>query len=92
MVVLTPYLTITARNVAQGKYAEAEPHYVRSLATREKILGSEHRRVADSLNGLAELLRLQVRLEEFHRLYMAFVGDLFSIIGRQLPSTNSLLC
>ena len=33
----------------QGRYAEAEPLYKRSLAIREKILGPEHHNVALSL-------------------------------------------
>ncbi len=42
---------------AQGKYAEAEPLYKRSLAIREKTLGSEHPQVATSLENYAALLR-----------------------------------
>ncbi len=42
---------------AQGKYAEAEPHYKRSLAIKDKVLGSEHPSVATSLENYAALLR-----------------------------------
>ena len=42
---------------AQGKYAEAEPLYKRSLAIREKALGPEHPNVAKSLEIYAALLR-----------------------------------
>ena len=35
----------------QGKYAEAEPVYQRSLAIREKTLGAEHPDVATSLEN-----------------------------------------
>ena len=38
---------------AQGRYAEAEPLYKRSLAIREKALGPDHPDVAQSLNNLA---------------------------------------
>ena len=41
----------------QGKYAEAEPLYRRSLAILEKALGPEHPDVAESLVNYAELLR-----------------------------------
>ena len=41
----------------QGKYAEAEPLYKRSLAIREKALGPEHPKVATSLENYAALLR-----------------------------------
>lgn len=46
---------------AQGKFAEAEPYYRSSLATREKVLGPEHSDVASSLNNWAGSLLKQVR-------------------------------
>ncbi len=42
---------------AQGRYAEAEPLYKRSLAILEKALGPEHPDVAQSLENYASLLR-----------------------------------
>ena len=42
----------------QGRYAEAEPLYKRSLAIREKALGPDHPDVAISLNNLASLYDL----------------------------------
>ena len=39
----------------QGRYAEAEPLYLRSLAILEKALGPDHPSVALSLNNLALL-------------------------------------
>ncbi len=41
---------------AQGKYAQAEPLYQRSLAIREKALGPEHPNVATVLENYAALL------------------------------------
>ncbi|MGH1407888.1 MAG: alpha/beta hydrolase, partial [Rhodomicrobiaceae bacterium] len=40
---------------AQGRYAEAEPLYKRSLNIREKALGPDHPNVGQSLNNLAGL-------------------------------------
>jgi tetratricopeptide (TPR) repeat protein len=40
---------------SQGKYAEAEPLYKRSLKIREKALGKDHPYVATSLNNLGLL-------------------------------------
>jgi tetratricopeptide (TPR) repeat protein len=40
---------------AQGRYAEAEPLYIRSLAIREKAFGPDHRQLAVALNGLSGL-------------------------------------
>ncbi len=42
---------------AQGKYAEAEPLYKRSLAIAEKAFGPEHPIVAQALENYAALLR-----------------------------------
>ncbi len=49
---------------AQGKYAEAEPLYRRSLAIRETALGSEHPDVATTLESYAVLLREAGRTAE----------------------------
>ncbi len=53
----------------QGKYAEAEPLYQRSLAIGEKTLGPEHPQVAMSLNNLAGLYRAQGQHAEAEPLY-----------------------
>lgn len=45
----------------QGKFPEAELLYMRALAIDEKVLGSDHPRMASLLNNLAELLDSQVR-------------------------------
>jgi hypothetical protein len=43
----------------QGRYADTEPLFERSLAILEKALGAEHPSTAVSLNNLAELYRAQ---------------------------------
>jgi tetratricopeptide (TPR) repeat protein len=55
--------------VAQGRYAEAEPLYQRSLAIDEKALGPDHPSVATSLNNLAELHKAQGRYVDAEPLY-----------------------
>jgi Tetratricopeptide repeat len=45
-----PHLTTSPRD--QGRYGEAEPLYLRSLAIREKALGPDHPDVATVLNNL----------------------------------------
>ena len=52
---------MASRLGAQGHYGEAEGLYKRSLAIREKVLGSHHPHVGSSLNNLAGLLDSQVR-------------------------------
>ena len=54
---------------SQGRYAEAEPLYKRSLEIREKKLGKDHPDVATALNNLAELYKSQGRYEEAEPLY-----------------------
>jgi hypothetical protein len=41
----------------QGKYSDAELLYRRALGIREKVFGSSHPLIADSLLGLASLHR-----------------------------------
>ena len=70
----TPVVTESLNNLAelyriQGRYAEAEPLYRRSLAIRERTLGPEHSSVATSLNNLAEVYRGQGRWEDAAPLY-----------------------
>ena len=57
-------LTLAALYQAQGRYAEAEPLFRRSLAIREKALGPEHPHVAASLHNLAGLYRIQGKYSE----------------------------
>jgi len=45
----------------QGRYANAEALYIRSLATEEKILGLDYPSVAISLTNLASLYHNQGR-------------------------------
>ena len=51
----------------QGRYADAEPLYKRSLAIREKALGPDHPDVAMSLNNLAAFYRAQGRYADAER-------------------------
>ncbi len=52
----------------EGRYAEAEPLYQRSLAIWKKRLGSAHPNVAQSLENYAGLLRVTGRDTEADRL------------------------
>jgi tetratricopeptide (TPR) repeat protein len=52
----------------QGRYAQAEPLYKRSLAIKEKALGPHHPDVALSLNNLAGLYRKTDRVKEAEKL------------------------
>ncbi|KAF0210105.1 MAG: hypothetical protein FD167_5410, partial [bacterium] len=48
----------------KGDYAKTEPLYLRALAIQEKVLGSEHPDVANSLNKLASLYKKRGDIEQ----------------------------
>jgi tetratricopeptide (TPR) repeat protein len=75
----------------QGKYAEAEPRYKRSLAIREKLLGAEHPDVAASLNNLAELYRTQGKYAEAEPLYKRSLAIKEKVLGAEHPSVATTL-
>ncbi len=60
---------------AQGKYADAEPLYQRTLVIVEKTLGPEHPYVARSLNNLAGLYKAQGRYSEAEPLYQRSLAN-----------------
>jgi CHAT domain-containing protein/tetratricopeptide (TPR) repeat protein len=53
----------------QGRFADAEPLYKRSLEIREKTLGPDHPDIAASLNTLANLYQSQSRYDDAAPLY-----------------------
>jgi tetratricopeptide (TPR) repeat protein len=64
-----PDVGTTLNNLAdlyrrQGRFADAEPLYKRSLAIAENALGSEHFHVGQSLTNLAAFYHAQGRLAE----------------------------
>lgn len=59
---------VLLRPVAQARFAEAERLLERSLAIREKVLGSEHPDVAVSVSTYAGLLTSRVRILEICQL------------------------
>ncbi len=52
----------------QGKYAEAEPLYKRSLAIDEKAFGPDHLKVATCLRNMAECFKKTRKKKEAKRL------------------------
>ena len=68
----------------QGKYAEAEPLYKRSLKIREKALGKEHPVVAHSLNNLATVYQAQDRYAEAEPRYKEAGKRVENALGKVL--------
>ena len=54
----------------QGRYAEAEPFFLRSLSIRQQQFGDDHPDVATSLNNLAALYESQGRYPEAEPFYL----------------------
>jgi tetratricopeptide (TPR) repeat protein len=71
----------------QGRYAEAEPLIKRSLAIREKVLGSDHPDVARSLNNLADLYERQGRYAEAQPLFERALSIRGRAVGPDHPDT-----
>jgi tetratricopeptide (TPR) repeat protein len=74
---------------SQGRYAEAEPLYRRSLQIREQQLGAEHPDTATSLNNLALLYRSQGRYAEAEPLYRRSLEILTATLGFNHPNTRT---
>jgi tetratricopeptide (TPR) repeat protein len=76
---------------AQGKYEEAEPLYLRSLAILEKQLGENHPNVATSLNNLAALYKTQEKYKEAEPLYLRSLAILEKQLGENHPDVATSL-
>ena len=75
----------------QGRYAEVEPLYRRSLAIYERALGPDHPSVGTSLNNLAELYRAQGRYAEAEPLYRRSLAIREKALGPDHPDVGTLL-
>jgi tetratricopeptide (TPR) repeat protein len=74
-----------------GKYAEAEPPYVRSLAIREQELGANHPGTSTSLNNLALLYKSTGRYTEAEPLYLRSLAIMEQESGANHPDTSTSL-
>jgi CHAT domain-containing protein/Tfp pilus assembly protein PilF len=75
----------------QGRYADAEPLFRRSLAIREKALGPDHPDVAQSLNNLARLYREQGRYADAEPLYKRSLAIYEKALGPDHPDVATSL-
>ena len=73
---------------AQGRYADAEPLYQRSLAIWEKALGSEHADVTTVMRNYAVLLREMGRDSEADRLDARAESILAKRTGESSPGVG----
>jgi tetratricopeptide (TPR) repeat protein len=89
-------LAITLNNLGLlyrtlGRYPEAEPFLERSLAIREKKLGTEHLDVASSLSNLGLLYRNQARYAEAEQLFLRSLTIRKKHLGEDHPKVASSL-
>ncbi len=75
----------------QGRYAEAEPLYKRSLEIYEQSLGKEHPHVAAALNNLAWLYYEQGRYDEAEPLYKRDLEICEKSLSKDHPSVATTL-
>ena len=69
----------------QGRYAAAEPLYMRALAIDAKALGTEHPDVATVLNNLALLYDAEGKYTEAEPLYQRSLAIWEKALGRDHP-------
>src|SRR5262249_3191631 len=86
-----PLDSLAGLHRAQGRTAEAEPLYKRSLAIREKVLGPEHPEVAQSLNNLALLYLDQGRYAEGEQLFRRSLAIQEMALGPEHPELATVL-
>jgi CHAT domain-containing protein len=75
----------------QGRAAEAEPLFRRSLDILEKALGPEHHRVASPLRNLAILAQGEGRYAEAQSLYARSLAVLEKALGPRHPEVGEAL-
>jgi tetratricopeptide (TPR) repeat protein len=75
----------------QGRYSEAEPLFLRSLAIAEEQLGTNHPNTATSLNNLAGLYRGMGRYVEAEPLLVRSLAISEEQLGANHPNTATSL-
>ena len=81
---------LASLHARQGRYADAEPLYRRSLAINEKALGPDHPGVAISLNNLAELYRNQGRYVDAEPLHKRSLAINEKALGPDHPDVAGI--
>jgi CHAT domain-containing protein/tetratricopeptide (TPR) repeat protein len=71
----------------QDRFADAERHYRRAAAVREKLLGTYHADTAISINDLAISLRWQERYDEALPLYRKVLDIRERVLGQDHADT-----
>ena len=72
----------------QGRYADAEPLYKRTLSILEKALGPDHPDVATALSNLAELYQDQGRYADAEPLFKRSLSIHEKALGPDHPDVG----
>jgi tetratricopeptide (TPR) repeat protein len=75
----------------RARYLEAEPLFIRALATRERLLGTEHPDTARSLDSLARLYYSQGKYSEAEPLLLRALEIREQQLGAEHPDTARIL-
>jgi serine/threonine protein kinase len=74
-----------------GLTAKAEPHLLRALELRQRLLGEEHPDTLKTMEMMARLRILQGRPQEAEALYQKALAGARRILGEEHPTTLNLL-
>jgi non-specific serine/threonine protein kinase/serine/threonine-protein kinase len=74
-----------------GLYERSEPHLLRSLELRRRLLGDDHPDTLYTVNELANLYTYQDRPDEAGPLYVETLGTRRRVLGRDHPETLASL-
>lgn len=72
---------------AQGRYAEAEPMFLKGLEIRQRVLGEDHRATATSYNNVAMNLNAQGRYDEAEPLLRKGLEICERVLGKEHQDT-----
>ncbi|KAF2193150.1 hypothetical protein K469DRAFT_448144, partial [Zopfia rhizophila CBS 207.26] len=71
----------------QGKLAEAEKMYLRTIEGKEKALGPAHTFTLDTVNNLGNLYKNQGKLDEAEKTYLRALEGYEKALGPEHTST-----
>jgi len=71
----------------QSRFAEAEPLYVATLETQERVLGDDHPDTLGSMDNLAILYLYPGRYAESERIYLESIETQKRVLGEDHPRT-----
>jgi len=69
-----------------NNYAQALDYYFKTLAIREKVLGKDHPKVADSYNNIGNVLNSQSKYEEALEYYFKTLAIREKVLGKDHPN------